>query len=242
MIKELSPPAGIMGSGPSSTETQTSEGIPEYDLEEGLQVLSKKINGQLETKEIVVVLIAGGSCSGKTTVIAERVKVKFDPNVRILSIDDYYHGKTFMEAQAECKKPINWDQPEAVNLDLLRDHLEKLKRGETIQKPVYDLESSEPTEIESFDPAQVILVEGLFALTGKLKKIGDIKVFIDIAPNVVFARRISRDLKRTGKKPGEIASYVSETVRPQYRRYVMPTRSNADLIINNSRYNPAVAK
>ena len=242
MVKELSPPVETIGSDSSSTETQTSESIPEYDLEEGLQILFEEIGGQLETKDVVIVLIAGGSCSGKTTVIAERVRVKFDPNVRVLSMDDYYHGKTFMEVQAKCEKLINWDQPEAVNLDLLRDHLEKLKRGEMIQKPVYDLESSEPRSLENFDPAQIILVEGLFALTDELKETGDIKVFIDIAPNVAFARRISRDPKRTGKKPGEIASYISETVRPQYRRYVIPTRSNADLIINNSRYNPGVAK
>ena len=240
MVKELSPQAEITGSNLSSTETQIPEGIPEYELEAGLKSLFERINQELEVKSTVVILIAGGSCSGKTTVVAQKTKEQFDPDVRILSMDDYYRGKTFMETQAKSGNPINWEQPEAVDLKLVRRHLERLKKGETIQKPVYNFKTSEPEEFENFEPSRVFIVEGLFALVDEIKEFGDIKVFIDTSKYVSLFRRMLRDNKRAGKKPRETVSYVRETVIPQYERLVRPTKLNADMIINNNKHNPRV--
>lgn len=214
--------------------------IPEYKLEEGISKLVDIIREKMaQTKDNVVVEIAGGSASGKTSAVADIIKRVFGDKALILSMDDYYRGKTFMDAEAKKGNALNWDQPEALNLDLFQQHLAQLRLGQPIKKPVYDMKISEPTDTEEVAPKKIIIVEGLFALDKKLKDLGDIKVFVEIGTHGRIIRRLLRDIRRTGQKPADILKYFSQVVEPMHEKYIESTKKNADLIINNE-YSPEV--
>jgi uridine kinase len=215
--------------------------IPEYKLEEGIRRLTDSIKEKMaqSNNSSIVVEIAGGSASGKTSAVADMVKKVFGEDALILSTDDYYRGKTFMEAEAGRGNVLNWDQPEALNLELFQQHLAQLKSGEPIEKPVYDMKVSEPASTETVNPKRVIIVEGLFALVEKLKDEGDVKAFVDIGTHGRIVRRLLRDIKRTGQKPADILKYFSQVVEPMHEKYIESTKKNADLIINNE-YSPEI--
>lgn len=214
--------------------------IPEYNLETGIEKLVDLIKEKTSKQERpLIVEIAGGSASGKTSAVATKVKEVFGNNALVFSMDDYYKGKTFMEGETQKGNILNWDQPEALNIELLQEHLQQLKEGKTIQKPVYDMKISEPTTTEELQPKKVIIVEGLFALNDILKDQGDIKAFVDIGTHGRILRRLLRDIERTGQKPDDILKYFAEIVEPMHEKYIDSTKKNADMIINNE-YNPEV--
>jgi len=214
--------------------------IPEYKLEEGIAKLVDNIREKIsQSDDNVIIEIAGGSASGKTSTVAEMVKRVFGDDALVLSMDDYYRGKTFMEAEAKKGNILNWDQPEALNLELFQQHLAQLKSGQPIKKPIYDMKISEPVGTEEVAPKKIIIVDGLFALDDQLKGQGDIKVFVEIGTHGRIIRRLLRDIQRTGQKPVDILKYFSQVVEPMHEKYIESTKKNADLIINNE-YNPVV--
>ena len=154
-------------------------------------------------------------------------------------MDDYYRGIKFMEAEAAKGNVLNWDQPEAVDVDLLLSHLQTLKRGYGIRKPKYNFKTGEVEGSEQFGPAKVIILEGLLALNDTLAPVGDIKVFVDVGFHGRILRRLFRDVKRTGQRPIDILRQCVETVEPMYEKYVQGTKANADLIILNE-YDPDI--
>src|SRR3989338_4818650 len=107
-------------------------------------------------------------------------------------MDDYYRGKTFMESEARLGNELNWDQPEALDFELLKNHLNELKNGRTIQKPVYNFKTGEPDGTENFPSRRLIITEGLFALDSSLKNYGDVKAFVDIGTHGRILRRLLR--------------------------------------------------
>jgi len=225
---------------PRDKETKETLNIPEYKLEEGISKLVDNIREKMaQTDNNVVVEIAGGSASGKTSVVADMIKKVFGNEALILSADDYYRGKTFMDAEAKKGNVLNWDQPEALNLDLLQQHLAQLKSGQPIKKPIYDMKVSESTSTEEVAPKKIIIVEGLFVLGEKLKNQGDVKVFVEIGTHGRILRRLLRDIQRTGQKPADILKYFSQVVEPMHEKYIGGTKKNADLIIDNE-YSPGV--
>lgn len=213
--------------------------IPEYQLREGIAKLVDNIREKITQGSNIVVEIAGGSASGKTSVVADTVKKVFGNEALILSTDDYYHGKTFIDSEAKKGNILNWDQPEALNLDLLQQHLTQLKSGQSIEKPIYNMKVSEPTGTEKITPKKIIIVEGLFALDKKLKDHGDVKAFVKIGTHGRIVRRLLRDMQRTGQKPADILKYFSKIVEPMHEKYIESTKKNADLIIDNE-YNPEI--
>lgn len=214
--------------------------IPEYGLEEGVKKLVDVIREKMaQGEENIVVEIAGGSASGKTSAVADMIKKVFGKDSLVLSADDYYRGKTFMDEESRKGNVLNWDQPEALNLDLFREHLVELKAGRPIEKPIYDMKVSEPTSTETVNPKKIIIVEGLFALDECLKDEGDVKAFVDIGTHGRIIRRLLRDVNRTGQKPADILKYFSEIVEPMHDKYIETTKKNANLIINNE-YSPEV--
>lgn len=214
--------------------------ISEYELGEGVARLAEMVQEKISQKEgTIIVEVAGGSASGKTSAVAAKLKEKFGEEAIIFSMDDYYHGKTFMEAEANRGNELNWDQPEALNLELLKNHLKELKNGTAIQKPIYSFKTGEPVGTENLPPSRVIIVEGLFALDGSVKDEGDIKAFVDIGTHGRILRRLLRDVERTGQKPTDVLKYFSEIVEPMHEKYIDSTKENADIIINNE-YSPEV--
>ncbi len=214
--------------------------IPEYELEKGIAKLVSSIKEKMLEKDgNIVVQIAGGSASGKTSAVAQIIKESFETDSIILSADDYYKGKTFMQSELEKGNELNWDQPEALNLELFKQHLVQLKTGQRIEKPIYDMKTSEPVGTEEVSPKKIIIVEGLFALNEILGNLGDVKTFVDIGTHGRILRRLLRDISRTGQKPSDILRYFSEIVEPMHEKYIQNTKQNADFVIKNE-YSPEV--
>ncbi len=224
----------------SSTEKEKKI-IPEYGLEEGRRLLKEKIMKMLKEKEgSIVISIAGGSSSGKTSEVSRAIEEMFKENVLTLSLDHYYKGKKYMEEEAAKGNNLNFDQPEALDIDLYKSHLQQIKDGESIERPIYDMVKSERIkEGVRLEPKRIIISEGLFALDSNLKEDGDINVFVATDFHGRAIRRIIRDVERTKQHPAKILKYFLETVEPMHEKYIEKSKENADMVINNN-YVPEV--
>lgn len=212
--------------------------IPEYELEEGVKKLVELINAVIAKKskdETTVVNIAGGSSSGKTEFVARPIKKLYGKEAGILLMDDYFRGAKFMKSQARKGIILNWDQPEAIDIERINIHISHLANGFATEKPIYSFKTGEPEEEEIFHPKKILLVDGLFALMEPTINKADIKVFVEAGTKTRMLRRLFRDIVRTTMKPIEILRYFIEIVEPAHKKYVLPTKENADLIINNEK-------
>ncbi len=211
---------------------------PEIKLKDGLSLAKNTIDLAItSSNKPVTVLIAGGSGSGKTS-FAKDLKAQFGDDAALISLDDYYFGPKYIEELSKSGQKINFDQPEALDLDRASADLEKLLAGETINKKIYDF-SDGPYKNEVVSPHRVIIVEGLFALNSRLDTYGDLKIFIDTNKHDRLIRKLLRDLERTTWPATKILGYTIETGEPMYEKYIEPTKINADFIINSG-YNPEI--
>ncbi|MCD5380775.1 CYTH domain-containing protein [Candidatus Gracilibacteria bacterium] len=188
----------------------------------------KKLNNN--TKSNIIILIAGGSASGKTSLIAKRIIAKYKKESVLLSMDNYYIGAEFVK-----KNKLTFDEPHALDLPLFFKHLKELKSGKDIHSPVYNFKTGERTDkYTKISAKKIIVVEGLFALHESIVKLGDYKIFVDLGTHGRILRRIFRDVDRTGDKAGEILNYFSKVVEPKNTEHIEPTKKNADIIIENN--------
>jgi len=225
-----------------SNRALAAEGLPEeeqieYELAGGVEMLTRMIDEKMSGDASVVVQVAGGSASGKTSEVAAKIKEQYGEGAILLSMDDYYRGIEFMDEQAAAGNELNWDQPEALDLEMLRDQLAQLKNGETIKKPLYDFQTGSAPESEEISPAKVIIVEGLFALNEKVSDVGDVKAFVEVGTHGRMLRRLLRDVERTGQDPKEILNYFISVVEPMHQAHIQATRGEADIVISNE-YSP----
>jgi uridine kinase len=189
--------------------------------------------------EMVVIGIAGGSASGKTTV-AQKIVAKSFPNdsVTLIRVDDYY--KPLGHLSLEERTKVNFDHPDAFDFDLLVNHITLLKKGQTILKPVYDFtiyDRSDQSEI--IHPCSVLVIEGIFALwEERLRQLFDIKLFVDTPADIRFIRRLKRDIETRNRSMDSVIKQYCEAVRPMHLLFVEPSKAYADVIIpeggNNS--------
>ena len=188
----------------------------------------------------VVITIAGGSGSGKTTV-AEKLYKKFKKKqVRVLKLDDYYK-KTDLPFEERCK--INYDHPNSLDFDLFQEHLKDLIDGKTIEKPLYDYQThSRKEETETVEPSQIIIIEGILALEEeKIRNLSDIKIYVDTDSDIRFIRRMIRDVNERGRSIDSIVNQYLTTVKPMHEAFVERTKKYADIIIpNDFEHNVAV--
>lgn len=181
---------------------------------------------------MIIIGIAGGSASGKTTVAKNIITKSFsNDSVVLIRIDDYYKPLTHLSLEERKKR--NFDHPDAFDFDLLVKHIHLLKEGQTILKPIYDFanhDRSDRTEI--IYPCSVLIVEGIFVLwEDRLRDLFDIKLFVDTPSDIRFIRRLTRDIEERGRDvDGVIEQYVN-TVRPMHLLFVEPSKRFADLII-----------
>lgn len=180
----------------------------------------------------IVIGIAGGSASGKTT-IAERIREHFsdERSVLILRQDNYYKDQSDMTFEERLK--TNYDHPFAFDNELLIQQLNDLIEGKTIQKPVYDfVQYTRSSESETVYPADVIVLEGLFVLEDeKLRSLLNIKVFVDTAADLRFIRRLLRDVKERGRTLDSVVTQYVNTVRVMHDSFIEPSKRYADIII-----------
>jgi len=185
----------------------------------------------------LVIGIAGGSGSGKTTVVQRTMQTLGAARVCVLDHDRYYRHRP--ELSPETRAALNYDHPDALETPLLVDHLAALRRGETIQAPVYDFTRHERRpESETVAPRPAILVEGILVFAdAALRAALDIKVYVDTADDLRFIRRLRRDVRDRGRSvDGVIDQYLS-TVRPMHLEFVEPSKRYADVIVPEGGYN-----
>ena len=182
--------------------------------------------------EMVVIGIAGGSASGKTTV-AQKIVAKSFPNdsVTLIRMDDYY--KSLSHLSLEKRQQMNFDHPDAFDFELLINHIRLLKEGQTILKPVYDFTIHDRgDQSEVVHPCSVLVIEGIFVLwEERLRELFDIKLFVDTPADIRFIRRLQRDMEIRGRSLDSIVQQYINTVRPMHLLFVEPSKQYADLII-----------
>ena len=180
-----------------------------------------------------VILIGGGSASGKTYVLNKVLESLPEDKVAHISLDDYY--KDFSVLPMEERAKINFDHPKAFDWKLMNAQLAALKNGEVIEKPIYDFTiHGRSPKTEKVEPKELIIIEGIMALVNKdLRSIGDLKVFINASREKRLVRRIARDMKERGRTYDSIIEQYFTTVQPMFEEIIAPSQYYADLIINN---------
>ncbi len=183
-----------------------------------------------------LILVGGGSASGKTYVIDEVVKIIGENNVVHFSIDDYY--KDLSNLSFEERKKQNFDHPKAFDWKLMYSQLNELKNDKPIQKPIYDyVIHNRSKETKLVEPKKIIIVEGIMGLVNKnIRELGDLKIFINASRERRLVRRLDRDEKERGRDRESILNQYFSTVQPMYEEIIGPSQYYADLIINNDGY------
>ena len=180
--------------------------------------------------KILVIGIAGGTGSGKTTLMKNLI-AEFEDVVTVLSHDNYYKRHDALTYEERCA--LNYDEPAALETDLMARHLDCLRRGESIECPVYDFTvHNRSDETIHIVPKKVIIVEGILIFENKeLRDLMDIRVFVDTDADVRLCRRIKRDVTKRGRTLESVLAQYQETVKPMHEQYVEPSKKFADIII-----------
>ena len=179
----------------------------------------------------VVIGVAGGTGSGKTTVASAIVQRVGGDRIAVLSHDWYY--RDWVDLPKDVLDHKNFDHPDSLETDLLVRHLRALKQGASVEVPVYDFKSHRRTEeMRRIEPKKVILVDGILIFAeAELRKLFDIKLFVDSDSDVRFSRRIRRDIHERGRSFDSVVEQYETTVRPMHLEFVEPSKRYADLII-----------
>ncbi len=180
----------------------------------------------------IMIGIAGGSGSGKST-FTNRLKKEFGDQVTVIYHDNYYKSNDGIPFEVRQKE--NYDHPDAFETELLIAHLKALRRGETVQCPVYDYaEHNRTRETTELQPSRIIIVEGILVLENpELRSLFDIKIYVEADADERIIRRIIRDVKERGRHVEDISAQYLTTVKPMHYLYVEPTRAQADIVINS---------
>ena len=181
-------------------------------------------------KNIFVIGIAGGTGSGKTTLM-KNIVVQFGGMVSVLSHDNYYKRRDDLSFEDRCK--INYDEPAALDTSLLVYHLEQLRQGFAIDCPVYDFaQHNRSNETLRIEPNRVIIVEGIMIFENEpLRNLMDIKIFVDTDADVRLCRRIKRDVNKRGRSLDSVLTQYQTTVKPMHEKYVEPSKKYANLVV-----------
>ena len=181
-------------------------------------------------KEILVIGIAGGTGSGKTTLMDNLIE-KFSGDVTILSHDNYYKRHDELTYEQRCQ--LNYDEPAALETDLMARHLDALRHGEAIDCPVYDFsQHNRSNETIRIEPKSIIIVEGILIFENQeLRDLMDIRIFVDTDADVRLCRRIKRDVESRGRSLESVLTQYQETVKPMHEMYVEPSKKFANIIV-----------
>ncbi len=180
---------------------------------------------------MLIIGIAGGTGSGKTTVVKKIVDRLPEGEVVILPQDSYYRDSGHLPLEERLE--INFDHPDSIEFELLVKHLKELKKGHTIEQPIYSyLTCTRASETIPVKPCHVIIVEGILVLTHpELRKMMDLKVFVDADADDRLIRVINRDIVERGRSVNKVMERYEQTVKPMHLQFIEPTKRFADLII-----------
>ena len=179
----------------------------------------------------VVIGVAGGSGSGKTTVVRRIVESLGPDEVVVLDHDRYYRDRT--DLGLEERAALNYDHPDSLETDLLVHHVRQLKAGKAVEVPTYDFARyARRTETERHEPRRAIIVEGILIYSdAALRELMDVKLFVDADADTRFIRRLQRDVAERGRTMESVIDQYLGTVKPMHFEFVEPTKRYADLII-----------
>ncbi|MBW2085055.1 MAG: uridine kinase [Deltaproteobacteria bacterium] len=193
-------------------------------------------------KEVLIIGIAGGTGSGKTTV-AEGICERLGPNhVALLQQDSYYKDRSHIPIVEREK--INFDHPEAIETELLIEHLTLLKSRKAIEKPVYDFRQHIRLDKRVIvEPRDVVILEGILILVDtSIRNLLDIKIFVETDDDIRFMRRLERDVKQRGRNMNSVIEQYEKTVKPMHLAYIKPSKEYADIVFSGERENSAGAE
>ena len=181
-------------------------------------------------ENILVLGIAGGSGSGKTTLM-NNIVGRFDEDITVLSHDSYYKRHDEMSYEERCQ--LNYDEPAALETDLMVRHLDLLRRGEAIDCPVYDFTvHNRSDEVVRVNPSRIIIVEGILIFENEdLRNLMDIRIFVDADADIRLCRRVKRDVNKRGRSLESVLSQYQQTVKPMYEKYVEPSKKYAHILV-----------
>jgi uridine kinase len=186
---------------------------------------------------MLILGIAGGTGSGKTTVVKQVAHEYHGTDVTVISQDSYYKDTSHLSYEERVK--INFDHPNSIDFDLLKEHLHQLRAGKTIDQPVYSfVEHNRTSEIVKTAPSNVVIVEGILILTQpEIRDLFDIKVYIDCDSDERLIRRLKRDIADRGRDLNEVLDRYQSTLKPMHQQFIEPTKAYADVIIPTNRLN-----
>ncbi|MBO9584229.1 MAG: uridine kinase [Flavobacterium sp.] len=186
---------------------------------------------------MLIIGIAGGTGSGKTTVVHQIMNELPHTEVGVISQDSYYKETTNLSFDERAL--INFDHPRAIDFELLVRHLKALKAGETIDQPVYSfIQHNRTDDTISTHPRKVMIVEGILILTNpELRDMFDIKVFVHADSDERLIRRLKRDISERGRDIDEVLNRYQTTLKPMHEQFIEPSKAFADIIIPNDKYN-----
>jgi len=189
------------------------------------------------SKAPVVIGVAGGSGSGKTTVVRKIVESLGDEHVVVLEHDRYYRDHP--QLRLEERAALNYDHPDSLETDLMVRHVLELRAGRPVEVPQYDFtRHARRPATETTQPAKVIIVEGILIFAdAPLRQLMDVKVFVDTDDDTRFIRRLTRDVAERGRTMDSVVEQYLGTVKPMYLEFVEPTKRYADIIIPRGGHN-----
>lgn len=185
----------------------------------------------------IIIGVAGGSGSGKTTVVQEIIRDLGSDHVSVIQHDSYYYDRGDVPPSERVN--INYDHPDALETPLLIEHLRGLQRRRSVEVPVYDFTNhARLAETNRVEPRRVIILEGILILADRdLRHMMDIKVFVDTDPDISFIRRLRRDMQERDRTLESVITQYLQTVRPMHLEFVEPSKRHAHVIIPEGGHN-----
>ena len=182
---------------------------------------------------MIIIGVFGGTGSGKTTIVNQIVSDFNASDIQVISQDAYYKDNSNITYDARCL--LNFDHPEAVDFELLYQHLSALKNGETIEQPVYNFKTHNRTDKTlEISPKKILILEGILIMNyPKLRSLLDLKVFIDTNSDMRMERRVNRDISERGRTPKEVMDRYLNTLKPMHDQFIEPMKIHADMVIEN---------
>ena len=186
---------------------------------------------------MLIIGIAGGTGCGKTTVVEQIIEELPKDEVVVISQDSYYNDLAHMTKQERSK--VNFDHPNSIDFELLMAHLNELRKGHTIEIPVYSfVEETRLAKTVTTAPKKVIIVEGILVLSNpELRKLFDIKIYVHADSDERLIRRLQRDIKERGHDLEKVLHRYQTAVKPMHNEFIEPSKEFADIIIPNNHYN-----
>jgi uridine kinase len=181
----------------------------------------------------IIIGVAGGSGSGKTTIVDIIMDALGKEDVIVIKHDDYYKDQS--DLSYEERIVVNYDHPNSLDNDLFIHHLIALSNGQAIDKPIYDFTiHNRKSHTEHVHPAKVIILEGILILEdARIRDLMNIKVYVETDPDLRFIRRLDRDINERGRTVDQVIKQYLETVKPMHYQFIAPSKRHADIMIPN---------